>query len=222
MGLAELSLENVRSLRQARLDLHPGHNLIWGSNASGKTSLLEAVFLLGRGRSFRTRSSERLIRHGEPYLRVFGKLDASPPVPMGIEVSRKDGTAAKVAGAFVQSLAELSRAFAGSGDRAGRSQADRRGRATPTTLDGLGCVPRGTRVHRCVVSICAGTQAAKHRASGRPRSGVSVRSRTDPVGRADHPAASRLHGSAAALLVSVNLGSHRTTGRALLLPGVGG
>ncbi len=112
MSLAELSLENVRSLRQARLDLHPGHNLIWGSNASGKTSLLEAVFLLGRGRSFRTRSSERLIQHGEPYLRVLGKLDGAPPVPMGLEVSRKEGTVAKVGGAFVQSLAELSRAFA--------------------------------------------------------------------------------------------------------------
>jgi DNA replication and repair protein RecF len=112
MSLAELSLENVRSLRRVELGLHPGHNLIWGSNASGKTSLLEAVFLLGRGRSFRTRSSERLIRHGEPHLRVIGKLDSSPPLPMGIEVSRKDGTVAKVGGAFVQSLAELSRAFA--------------------------------------------------------------------------------------------------------------
>lgn len=112
MSLLEFSVENVRSLKRAELTLHPGHNLIWGSNASGKTSLLEAVFLLGRGRSFRTRSSERLIRHGEPHLRVFGRLAAQPPVPIGIEVSRKDGTVAKVGGAFVSSLAELSRAFA--------------------------------------------------------------------------------------------------------------
>jgi DNA replication and repair protein RecF len=112
MSLAEFSLSNIRCLKQADLSLHPGHNLIWGSNASGKTSLLEAVFLLGRGRSFRTRSSERLIRHGEPLLRVVGKLDTAPPLPLGIEVSRKDGTVAKVGGAFVQSLAELSRAFA--------------------------------------------------------------------------------------------------------------
>jgi len=99
-------------LRRAELTLHPGHNLIWGSNASGKTSLLESIFLLGRGRSFRTRSSERVIRHGEPYMRVFGRLAAEPPVPIGIEVSRKEGTVAKVGGAFVSSLAELSRAFA--------------------------------------------------------------------------------------------------------------
>jgi DNA replication and repair protein RecF len=112
MSLAEFSVENVRCLKQARLDLHPGHNLIWGSNASGKTSLLESVFLLGRGRSFRTRSSERLIRHGEPYLRVVGKLAGSPPTPMGVEISKKEGTVAKISGAFVSSLAELSRAFA--------------------------------------------------------------------------------------------------------------
>lgn len=112
MSLLEFAVENVRCLKRAELTLHPGHNLIWGSNASGKTSLLEAVFLLGRGRSFRTRSSERLITHGEPHLRVFGRLAAEPPIPIGLEVSRKDGTVAKVGGAFVSSLAELSRAFA--------------------------------------------------------------------------------------------------------------
>jgi DNA replication and repair protein RecF len=112
MSLAEFSVENVRCLKPARLVLHPGHNLIWGSNASGKTSLLEAVFLLGRGRSFRTRSSERLIHHGDPYLRVVGKLASSPPIPIGVEISKKDGTVAKIRGAFVSSLAELSRAFA--------------------------------------------------------------------------------------------------------------
>jgi DNA replication and repair protein RecF len=112
MSLTEFSLENVRCLRRVELALHPGHNLVWGANASGKTSLLESIFLLGRGRSFRTRSSERLIRHGEPYLRVFGRLGSEPPTPIGLEVSRKDGTIAKIGGAFVSSLAELSRAFA--------------------------------------------------------------------------------------------------------------
>jgi DNA replication and repair protein RecF len=112
VSLSDFSLENVRCFKHAALELHPGHNLIWGGNASGKTSLLEAIFLLGRGRSFRTRSSERLIRHGEPHLRVFGRLATEPPTPIGFEVSRKDGTLAKVGGAFVASLAELSRAFA--------------------------------------------------------------------------------------------------------------
>src|SRR6185436_10531414 len=112
MSLAELSLENVRCLHQAALTLHGSQNLIWGPNGSGKTSLLEAIFLLGRGRSFRTRNSERLIRRGESRLRVVGKTLAEVPDVIGVEVSRQDGTIAKIRGSFAASLAELSRVFA--------------------------------------------------------------------------------------------------------------
>ena len=112
MSLAEFTLENVRCLPRAALTLHGSQNLIWGGNGSGKTSLLEAVFLLGRGRSFRTRNSERLIRRGEPLLRVVGKTLSEAPETLGVEVSRQEGTVAKIHGAFAPSLAELSRVFA--------------------------------------------------------------------------------------------------------------
>jgi recombinational DNA repair ATPase RecF len=46
---------------------------MFGANGAGKTSVLEAIFLLGRGRSFRTRLNERLIRHGQAQLRVVGR-----------------------------------------------------------------------------------------------------------------------------------------------------
>jgi DNA replication and repair protein RecF len=112
VSLAALTVENLRCLEHASLELHPGHNLIWGGNASGKTSLLEAMFLLGRGRSFRTRISERLIRRGYDKLIVFGRTFETNPQTMGVQVSRAEGTVAKVSGAYVQSLADLSRAFA--------------------------------------------------------------------------------------------------------------
>ena len=73
MSLGELIVDDLRCIEHAELLLHPGHNLIWGGNGSGKTSLLESIFLLGRGRSFRTRNSERLIRHGRDRLVVFGR-----------------------------------------------------------------------------------------------------------------------------------------------------
>ncbi len=73
MSLAELTIDDVRCIEHAELRLHSRHNLIWGGNGSGKTSLLESIFLLGRGRSFRTRNSERLIRHGRERLVVFGR-----------------------------------------------------------------------------------------------------------------------------------------------------
>ena len=112
MSLAELTVENLRCVEHASLSLHQSHNLLWGGNASGKTSLLEAIFLLGRGRSFRTRNSERLIRQGQEKLIVFGRTEGVLSQTLGVQVSRHEGTVAKVAGAFVQSLADLSRAFA--------------------------------------------------------------------------------------------------------------
>jgi DNA replication and repair protein RecF len=112
MSLAELTVENLRCLHHASLKLHSGHNLIWGDNGSGKTSVLEAVFLLGRGRSFRTRNSERLIQYGEERLVVFGRSNSTAPQALGVQVSRHEGTVAKIGGSFIQSFAELSRSFA--------------------------------------------------------------------------------------------------------------
>lgn len=112
MSLADLTVDHLRCLRHVELTLHPGQNLIWGANGSGKTSLLEAIFLLGRGRSFRTRNSERLITHGEDRLVVFGRTSNSTSHTLGVQASRKEGTVAKIDGTFASSLAELSSIFA--------------------------------------------------------------------------------------------------------------
>lgn len=117
MILSELTIRNFRCLEQAELSLHPGRNLIWGGNGSGKTSLLEAVFLLGRGRSFRTRNSERLIRHSQDRLVVFGRTGSADKDEgglahgLGVEVDRREGTRARVDATAVDSLADLSRVF---------------------------------------------------------------------------------------------------------------
>jgi DNA replication and repair protein RecF len=111
MSLIEMAVEDLRCLHRVDFTLDPRRNLIWGSNGSGKTSLLEALFLLGRGRSFRTRNSERLIRHGQPRLTVFGRTDGIPPQAVGVQVGRGSGTVARINGAPAGSLTELSPAF---------------------------------------------------------------------------------------------------------------
>jgi DNA replication and repair protein RecF len=108
MPLAELRIENLRCIQSAALELSPDLNLIAGENGAGKTSLLEAIFLLGRGRSFRTRNSERLIRHGQGRLTVFGRTDDAPPKMAGVEISTNGGTRARINGQDAASLLELS------------------------------------------------------------------------------------------------------------------
>jgi DNA replication and repair protein RecF len=110
MSLAELQIQNLRCIEAASLEFSPDFNLISGENGAGKTSILEAIFLLGRGRSFRTRSSERLIRHGSDSLTVFGRTGNSPPWSAGVEVSR-EGTRARINGENAQSLLELTGVF---------------------------------------------------------------------------------------------------------------
>jgi len=113
MSLAELRLEDLRCLTRAQLALHPRLNLITGDNGSGKTSLLEAIYLLGRGRSFRTRHTEQLIRHTAPRLRVYGRVESPENLShsIGLECSRQDGLEARIDGRTVASLAQLSAVF---------------------------------------------------------------------------------------------------------------
>src|SRR5436190_3723337 len=107
MSLAELRIENLRCVESAVLEFSPELNLIAGENGAGKTSILEAIFLLGRGRSFRTRSTERLIRYHQPKLTVFGCTDDLPPRRAGVEVGADGGTRARIDGANALSLLEL-------------------------------------------------------------------------------------------------------------------
>lgn len=68
---------NFRCLTDAELVFNSEFNLVYGANASGKTSLLEALAYLGRGKSFRGASTDKLIRHGESAFVLFGETEAN-------------------------------------------------------------------------------------------------------------------------------------------------
>ena len=86
MPLTRLTIQDLRCIGAAELELHPRLNLFVGPNGSGKTSLLEAVYCLGRGRSFRTRRLATLIRKGSECLRVVGEArQTTDLVTLGLE-----------------------------------------------------------------------------------------------------------------------------------------
>ena len=85
MHLTELRIRNFRCISSAAIEPAPALNLVTGDNASGKSSLLEAIYFLGRTQSFRGTPSDRLIRSGEPELSVFGRLrEAQGETPVGV------------------------------------------------------------------------------------------------------------------------------------------
>ena len=75
MSLVSFKCTDFRCLESVELDFSPTHNLIFGANASGKTSILEAIAYLGRARSFRGAGVRELVRHGQEEFVVFGKAD---------------------------------------------------------------------------------------------------------------------------------------------------
>ena len=75
MSLLRVEVDDLRVIHHAALELSPGLNVFVGRNAQGKTSVLEAVGLVSRGRSFRTEETRTLIRRGTPALSARGVLD---------------------------------------------------------------------------------------------------------------------------------------------------
>lgn len=63
MSVAKLVTHNFRNLNDATIDFHPKLNFFVGDNGSGKSSLLEALFFLGHGKSFRTSKLDVLACH---------------------------------------------------------------------------------------------------------------------------------------------------------------
>lgn len=119
MYIKQLTVQGVRNLGSQTLEPAPQINLLAGPNGSGKTSLLEAIYLLGRGRSFRARAIKAVINaeEGVDQCTVFGLLadesehDASQggsvTLPVGVSRETKGGFHFKVGGEQVNTASAL-------------------------------------------------------------------------------------------------------------------
>lgn len=86
-----------------------GFNLIYGKNGSGKTSLLEAIYYLSLGRSFRNTTTSRIINYSTDKLSIFANLlmQNNQTLALGIERLQNSQVNMRIAGEDVHSIAEL-------------------------------------------------------------------------------------------------------------------
>ncbi len=71
MAINRLLINNLRNLQNVDIKLSPKINVLYGNNGSGKTSILEAIYLLGRARSFRTQKQKNIITKDKKSFQIF-------------------------------------------------------------------------------------------------------------------------------------------------------
>lgn len=110
MQIKKLQISNLRNLESVEIKPHPGLNLLYGSNGAGKTSVLESILVLSRGRSFRTKHAAELIGKGGKTFNVFAEIHDNDDrtYKLGLERSQKHWRARKD-GQDLSQLSQLTR-----------------------------------------------------------------------------------------------------------------
>lgn len=108
MYLQKIILKNHRNFENVLLEPSNQFNVIWGNNAQGKTNLLEAIYLLGNIRSFRSNKNEELIGNHSKSSSISGKVishEVNRQLELIIKADRKeikvDGKDIKSVGKFL-------------------------------------------------------------------------------------------------------------------------
>ncbi|MGF1911469.1 DNA replication/repair protein RecF [Vibrio kasasachensis] len=109
MPLSRLIIQQFRNIKACDIELSAGFNFLIGPNGSGKTSVLEAIYLLGHGRSFKSSLTGRVIKNECDELFVHGRFLNSDQfeLPIGINKQRDGTTEVKIGGQSGQKLAQL-------------------------------------------------------------------------------------------------------------------
>ena len=97
MIIKSISLQNFRNYAQKELALTAGTTLIVGPNASGKTNLLEAIYLLATGKSFRAGLENEMIGYGSEISRIKGQVKSEEANDLEIVLTRGEVGGEKVA-----------------------------------------------------------------------------------------------------------------------------
>jgi DNA replication and repair protein RecF len=108
MSICQLSVTDFRNFVSQQLKPAAGFNVICGANGSGKTSLLEAIYFLAHGRSFRTSRLPRMIRFEAAQCTVHARLQlAQQQITLGMQRSRQGELSLRINGDSAHRLADI-------------------------------------------------------------------------------------------------------------------
>lgn len=111
MSVSRLYVKGFRNLSEQAVDFSNAVNLVIGDNGSGKSSVLESLFFIGHGKSFRTSKSESLIHFDEAGFAVSAKDESGNT--FGVSKQRKEAAfTIKINGEKKLKLSELARSLA--------------------------------------------------------------------------------------------------------------
>ena len=95
MRVEKIALSGFRNYEFETAEFDPGTNVISGQNAQGKTNLLESVYMLSCGRSFRTRFDRELVGFGFSSADILADIE-SHDRKQTVNIRLRPGTAKKI------------------------------------------------------------------------------------------------------------------------------
>ncbi|MDX8403199.1 MAG: DNA replication and repair protein RecF [Mariprofundaceae bacterium] len=106
LSVREFSVNDLRCHKYINWQCEDGVNLLSGSNGSGKTTMLEAVFMMAHGRSFRQARDPELVRWGQPDFCVSGAWKRYGPLHVNVN-GRKGKSEVQLQGKKISRRKEL-------------------------------------------------------------------------------------------------------------------
>ncbi len=92
MRLDHIALCDFRNISAAQIDFSPESNVLLGENAQGKTNLVEAIYLLACGKSFRVPRLTDMIAHGKKRAQVIIEISGEGlPFQLKMQLDEKEG-----------------------------------------------------------------------------------------------------------------------------------
>ncbi len=110
LRICEVAVADLRCHEKLTWQCEPGLNLVIGANGSGKTCLLEAVYLMAFGRSFRQARDPFLVRHGQQRFFIQGVWHRFGPMHLSV-AGRRGQISLRLQGRDVQRRKDVSESF---------------------------------------------------------------------------------------------------------------